>query len=117
MNVLGIRFCTVSAEAEDIANFLGQGLGLPEKRFADEGAQFSGVVFPAGKSWIEVWPVGDGMPAGTMLQVVVDDADAWAENARNNGLEPTGPMDEHGERIYYLNAPGGLPVSFQSKLS
>jgi len=56
MNVLGIRFCTVSAEAEDIANFLGQGLGLPEKRFADEGAQFSGVVFPAGESWMEVWP-------------------------------------------------------------
>jgi len=52
------------------------------------------------------------MPAGIMLQIVVDDADAWADNARKNGLEPTGPMDEHGEHIYYLNAPGGLPVSF-----
>ena len=104
MQVLGIRFCSVSAEAEEIATFLGNGLGLPGKKFTEDGAPFSGAVFPAGKSWIEVWPEAPGMPAGIMLQIVVDDADAWAENARNNGLEPTGPMDEHGERIYYLNA-------------
>ncbi len=116
MQVLGIRFCSVAAEAEDVASFLGDGLGLPGKKFSKEGAPFSGVVFPAGESWIEVWPEAPGMPAGIMLQIVVDDADAWAANARKNGLEPTGPMDEHGERIYYLNAPGGLPVSFESKL-
>jgi len=29
MQVLGIRFCSVSAEAEEVANFLGGGLGLP----------------------------------------------------------------------------------------
>jgi len=57
------------------------------------------------------------MPAGIMLQIVVDDADAWAENARKNGLEPSGPIDDHGERIYYLKAPGGLPISFQSTLA
>ena len=56
------------------------------------------------------------MPAGIMLQIVVDDADVWAGNARKNGLEPTGPIDSHGERIYYLTAPGGLPIAFQSKL-
>jgi hypothetical protein len=38
------------------------------------------------------------------------------KNARKNGLEPTGPTDDHGERVYYLIAPGGLPISFHSKL-
>ncbi len=116
MQVLGIRFCSVSAEAEEVARFLGGGLGLPERIMSDDGAPFSGAIFPAGESWVEVWPEGPGMPAGIMLQVVVDDADAWADNSRKNGLEPTGPMDAHGERIYYLKAPGGLAISFQSKL-
>lgn len=116
MEVLGIRFCSVSDDAEDLAHFLGGGLGLPERRVTEDSAPFSGAVFPAGESWVEVWPESPGMPAGIMLQIVVDDADAWAENARKNGLEPVGPTDAHGERIYYLNAPGGLPVSFQSRL-
>ena len=116
MRVLGIRFCSVSAEAEDVARFLGAGLGLPERKMTEDGAPFNGAVFPAGESWIEVWPEAPGMPAGIMLQIVVDDADAWADKARRNGLEPTGPIDAHGERIYYLKAPGGLPIAFQSKL-
>ncbi len=117
MKFLGIRFCSVSDDAEELASFLGDGFGLPERKMTEDGSPFSGAVFPAGESWIEVWPEAPGMPAGIMLQIVVDDADAWAENARNNGLEPTGPMDAHGERIYYLKPPGGLSVSFQSKLS
>lgn len=117
MQVLGIRFCSVSADAEDLAGFLGGGFGLPERKMTEDGAPFSGAVFPAGESWIEVWPETPEMPAGIMLQIVVDDADAWAENARKDGLEPSGPIDDHGERIYYLKAPGGLPISFQSKLA
>lgn len=116
MQVLGIRFCSVSDEAEEVARFLGGGLGLPERKMTEAGAAFGGAVFPAGESWIEVWPEAPGMPAGIMLQIVVDDADAWADNARKNGLETSGPMDAHGERIYYLKAPGGLPIAFQSKL-
>ena len=116
MRVLGIRFCSVSAEAEEVARFLGGGLGLPERNMSEDGAPFSGAIYPAGESWVEVWPEGPGMPAGIMLQIVVDDADAWADNARKNGLEPTGPMDAHGERIYYLKAPGELAISLQSKL-
>lgn len=115
MQVLGIRFCSVSPEAEGLADFLGNGLGLPANLFTEDGTPFSGAIFPAGESWVEVWPEAPGMPAGIMLQIVVDDADARAEKTRKNGLDPTGPMDEYGERIYYLNAPGGLPVSFQSK--
>ena len=116
MKVLGIRFCSVSPHAEELAKFLGNGIGLPQKAMQGSKAEFVGAVFPAGESWIEVWPEGPGMPGGIMLQIVVDDADAWAENARRHGLKPKGPVDAHGERIYYLQAPGGLEMSFQSKL-
>jgi len=117
MKVLGIRYCTVSKQAEAIAEFLGaDGLGLTER---DMGASdtFQGAVFPASdSSWVEVWPEMEGFSAMTMLQVVVDDADAFAAHARNNGLDPKGPMDAHGERIYMLEGPDGLQMSFQSKL-
>lgn len=118
MKFLGIRFCSVSEEAEELSKFLGEGLGLEAKKLQElaSSQEFSGAVFPAGDSWIEVWKEGPGMPKGIMLQIVVDDADAWAKRAKENGLVPQGPIDEHGERIYYLEAPGGLPVSFQSKL-
>lgn len=117
MKVLGIRFCSVSDEAEKLAGFLRNGLGLPVAPARDEAEAFQGAVFPAGESWIEIWPEAPGMTAGIMLQIVVDDADAWAERARANGLEPHGPTDAHGERIYFLQAPTGLPVTFQSKLA
>ncbi len=45
MRVLGIRFCSVSAEAEDVARFLGAGLGLPERKMTEDGAPFSGRFF------------------------------------------------------------------------
>jgi hypothetical protein len=117
MQVLGIRFCAVTPEAEALAGFLGKGLGLPEREMGDCGDGFSGAVFPAGSSWIEIWKEGPEMPAGIMLQVVVDDADAFAEHARQSGLDPSGPVDAHGERIYFIEAPSGLQVSFQSQLS
>jgi hypothetical protein len=119
MKVLGIRFCSVTPEAEEVARFLGAtGLGLPERDLSAAGIEgFPGAIFPAGEgSWIEIWKDGPGMPVGLMLQIVVDDAEAFAAHARANGLDPQGPMDAHGERIYVLKAPGGLSVSFQSAL-
>jgi hypothetical protein len=120
MKVLGIRFCCVSDEAEAIARTL-DGLGLGRMEIEGAGEErfggFPGAIFPAADgSWVEVWASGVGMPAGTMLQVVVDDADAFAEHARANGLDPQGPADAHGERIYFLPAPGGLQMTFQSRL-
>ena len=116
MEVIGIRFCSVAEEAADLAAFLSK-VGLPQRDLgATESDSFSGAVFPAGDSWVEVWQKGPDMPEGVMLQVVVDDADAFAEHARSNGLEPHGPMDAHGERIYFLQAPTGLQMSFQSAL-
>jgi hypothetical protein len=119
MQVLAIRCCHVSPEAQAIAETL-KALGLPQRSLEDvfpPGTPgFLGAIFPAGTSWVEVWPQGPGMPAGTMLQVVVDDADAFAAHARGNGLAPEGPTDAHGERIYFLKLPGGLQMSFQSAL-
>lgn len=119
MKIQSIRFCHVSAAAEDLANLLSDKLGLEQQEIpgAENAETFPGAVFPtAGDSWVEIWPEGDQMPAGTMLQMVVDDADAVAEEAKKNGLEPHGPIEAHGEKIYYVHAPGGLPMTFQSKL-
>jgi hypothetical protein len=116
MRVLGIRFCSVTAASAEFAATLGA-LGLPQKTLPSDPpseSAFIGAVFPAGDSWIELWPITPGMPSGVMLQVVVDDADAFAAHARSNGLQPKGPMDAHGERIYFLSVPGGGTMSFQS---
>jgi hypothetical protein len=120
MRVLGIRYATVAPNAEEMAGFFDQ-LGLPRMPLPNlpdvtwpEG--FAGAIFPAGDSWIEIWPEGPEMPPGTMLQIVVDDAEAFAEHARRNGLFPEGPMDAHGERIFFLKAPDGTQISFQSAL-
>jgi len=124
VKVLGIRFCKVAGaeDAKSIAALLGEnGLGLtPIDMGESEG--FSGAVFPVDEdaktgrgSWVEIWAAGEHMPEMTMLQIVVDDADAWAERARKNGVDVKGPDDAHGERIYYLEGVSGLPVAFLSK--
>jgi hypothetical protein len=116
MRVLSIRYCSVSAQAEELAEFF-RALGLQDRILGAAAAPptaFPGAVFPAGESWIEVWPQRPQMPPGVMLQVIVDDADAFAEHAVSNGLTPQGPMDAHGERIYFLKGPGELQISFQS---
>lgn len=116
MQVIGIRFCSVAEEAESLAGFL-DAVGLPQRDLgAADNNSFPGAIFPAGDSWIEIWKKGPDMPEGVMLQVIVDDADAFAGHARSNGLDPQGPMDAHGERIYFLKAPTGLQMSFQSAL-
>ncbi len=129
--VLAIRFCKVSKRdhSAQLATMLGpKGLGLtPIEMPVIEGLSgFQGEVFPVGdtdgspdamqqQSWIELWPSGDEMPEMVMLQIVVDNADKFADHARKNGLDPKGPDDAHGERIYYLEGPGGLPIAFLSK--
>jgi len=115
MEVLGIRFCAVAEEAQPMAEFFTKGLGLPERPL-DAGEGFHGAVIPAGTSWIEIWQKAADMPAGLMLQIVVDDADAVAATARKNGIDVNGPMEAHGEKIYFAVAPGGLSVSFQQVL-
>ena len=116
MKVSGIRFCAVAEEAVAMSEFFTKGLGLAERDFGD-GEEFSGCVVPAGdSSWIEIWQKGENMPVGFMLQLVVDDADAIAANARENGIDVKGPMEAHGEKIYFAVAPGGLSVSFQQVL-
>lgn len=118
MKVLAIRFCAVSEQAKSLSQFFSN-IGLTEKNLGNcpsDSNEFSGAIFPAGDSWIEIWQQAEQMPAGTMLQVVVDNADEFATHAKSNGIEPQGPFDQHGEHIYFFQAPGGLPVSIQSKL-
>ena len=116
MKLLGIRFCAVAEEAIPMAEFFTKGLGLAERDLG-AGDGFHGCVLPAGdSSWVEIWQKGENMPAGLMLQLVVDDADAVAENAKASGVEVQGPMEAHGEKIYFAVAPGGLSVSFQQVL-
>jgi len=117
MKVLGIRFCAVAEEAIPMAQFFTKGLGLPERDLGGAGDVFQGCIIPAGdSSWVEIWQKGESMPVGLMLQLVVDDADAVAANARENGIKVQGPMEAHGEKIYFAVAPGGLSVSFQEVL-
>lgn len=113
MKVLGFRFCTVSPEAPKLASFL-DALGF--ERHPLEGGGDAGAVFAAGESWLAMWPPSADMPSGMMLQVVVDDADAFAERAREQGLSPQGPTDSQNKRIYFLQAPTGLQMSIQSRL-
>jgi hypothetical protein len=115
MRVLSIRYCSVTPQAEELAEFF-RALGMQDRMNAapSSAAVFAGAIFPAGDSWVEVWPQRPQMPAGVMLQIIVDDADAFADYAVSNGLTPQGPMDAHGERIYFLKGPGELQISFQS---
>ena len=116
MKILGIRFVTVDEKSLELATLLRDGVGLPVLGEFDDGDGYDGAVFEAGDSWIEVWPVGPGMPPGIMLQIIVDNADAWAERAKRKGIEPQGPIDVHGDRCYALTAPTGLPITVQSKI-
>lgn len=124
MKVLGIRFCSVSGEAAELAEFFGR-LGLDRSEVGDSEAatngvpgetEFLGALFSTGVSGIEVWPEGPELPSGVLLQLLVDDATAFAANAKRNGLRPQGPVDAHGERIYFLQAPSGIPITIQSPL-
>lgn len=114
MKFIGMRFCSVNDSAKELADFFAESIGL-ENTAPSSGEGFSGATFPVGESRIEIWPSSDEMPAMTMLQIVVDDAEAWAEQARKNGLDIFGPTLAHGERIYGTTAPGGMPVSVQSQ--
>ncbi|MEM7080609.1 MAG: hypothetical protein AAF513_18470 [Pseudomonadota bacterium] len=110
MQVMGIRFCSVDAQSESMSAFFSA-LGLQPVDPA------SNHVFAAGNGWIETWAATEDMPAGVMLQIVVDDADEFAAHARSNQLDPQGPVEAHGEKIYFLQAPSGLNITIQSALA
>ena len=110
-----MRIANVVGNAGDVSAFFDD-LGLARMELPEEATGFEGSIHFVGESWIETWQEGDQMPPGLMIQIVVDDADEFAAHARESGLEPEGPVEAHGERIYMLTAPGGLKVSFQSSL-
>jgi len=115
MSILGIRFCNVSEQSNDDVEFFEKKLGLINSLTTSD--EFSGGVFSTQdkSSWVECWQASEQMPPGIMLQLVVEDADKFAEKAKSNGVEAYGPVDAHGERIYYIKTPSGINMSFQSK--
>lgn len=115
MKVIGLRYCMVSDDAEVLSGFLENEMALPSINPFPDSDKFGGSLVPAGDSLVEIWPTGEGMPAMTMLQIEVDDAGEWAKLARSNGCEVQGPTMAHGEEIYYVTAPSGMPISVQSK--
>lgn len=120
MTLLGIRYCSVQPadDARALAKMLGaEGWGFAETDLGIAGDAFAGAVFPAGEaSWIELWAAAPGLPEGMMLQIVVDDADRYAAQARARGIEVAGPTDAHGERIYTCRGPGGVSIAVLSAL-
>ncbi len=127
MKLLGHRLSFVGDAEQSLAlSKILSALGVPPKAVYSRQMlevddltddDFSGAVFAADEiNWVEIWAELPNVPKGFMLQLIVDDADAFAENARQNGLDPQGPVESHGERIYYLMTPIGLPISFQSIL-
>lgn len=127
MKLLGHRLSIVSEDTQSlaVAKILAS-IGLePKAIYTKEMMEsetltdqdFSGAIFAADdNNWIEIWAELPNVPKGFMLQLIVDDSDAFAAHARKNGLEPQGPVESHGERIYYVMTPIGLPISFQSKV-
>ncbi len=116
MKIIGIRFCSVSQKAKDDLDFFENKLGLTNTLGPHTG--FVGGVFPTEdqSSWVECWQASEQMPEGLMLQLVVENSDEFATNVKANGVEAYGPVDAHGERIYYIKTPSGVAMSFQSKI-
>ncbi|MDX8288815.1 hypothetical protein SLL00_03380 [Metabacillus indicus] len=112
MNVLGYRYVTVSEHSMEMADFFQNKLGIPNGR--EETADNQGGVFTAGDSQLEFWKKSDCMPESVMLQIIVDDADEFAEFASARGIKLDGPMFEEGEKIYALTAPDGMPLTIHS---
>ncbi|MEK3807107.1 hypothetical protein MHB63_11250 [Bacillus sp. FSL H8-0547] len=113
MNVLGYRYVTVSEHSMEMADFLENKLGIPNRR--KETDDHYGGVFAAGASQLEFWKKSDCMLESVMLQLIVDDADEFAEFASARGVKLDGPMFEQGEKIYALTAPDGMQVTIHSE--
>lgn len=114
MKVLGYRFCLTLTEHAPMLDFFDK-LGLSRKELPQEIVdEFPGAIYPAGDSWIEIWQAGEHMPAGTMLQIFVDDVDSFVAAGRSSGLEMSDPSEMHGEMVSFATAPNGMFVSVQS---
>lgn len=112
MKPTSIRLVLVSDAFSELEDFYVRKLGFDTEADAHG---MTGAVIDAGGSRLEVWAAGPDMPAGRMLQIVVEDVDGWADQARANGAELQGPFEAHGERMYALTAPDGMPVTVQAQ--
>ncbi|WP_226580928.1 hypothetical protein [Halobacillus litoralis] len=114
MKVLGYRYVDVSDKSDDMVDFFQNKLGI-ENAWTNTD-EYRGGIFKAGDSWLEFWHKSECMVGVTMLQIVVDDADAFADYAKKQGTDIHGPIEEHGEKMYSLTAPNGMPVTILSSI-
>ena len=114
MSVKRIRFCQVNDNNDEMVKFF-DALGLVRKSDC-EPSTVSGAIFEAGDNWLEQWQSSEEMPAGLILQLEVDDADVYASNLQEQGYELYGPMEQHGEKMYFVTAPNGLQLAVLNKL-
>ncbi|KGX93042.1 hypothetical protein N781_13295 [Pontibacillus halophilus JSM 076056 = DSM 19796] len=114
MKVLGYRHVTISDQSNEMVDFFENKLGLTNEWDNREG--YEGGIFKSGNSWLEYWQSGKALSPTIMLQLVVDDADEFAQFAKHRELDLHGPIVEHGEKIYSLTAPNGMPMTIQSTI-
>lgn len=112
MKVIGYRYVSVSESSMDMADFFENKLGIPNDWKDTEEHQ--GGVFKSGQSALEFWRKRECMPESVMLQLIVDNADEFAQFASSKGVRLDGPMIENGEKIYSLTAPDGMQVTLHS---
>ena len=111
MDIKSIRFCEVHGNSSALRETLKTAGFSPR-----EGVAGGDVFGTLGDSWIELWDQTPDMPAGIMLQIIVEDAQAWADQARERGVEIHGPFDAHGERMFMLGNSTGMQITVQSKI-
>lgn len=111
MEIKGIRFCEVHSQSAPLRDI------LKTAGFSPRSDVSGGDIFPTREnSWIELWDETPGMPAGIMLQILVDDVDIWAAQAKERGLELAGPFDQHNERMFMFSTPTGFQITVQSEI-
>ncbi|KUP05180.1 hypothetical protein Q75_13040 [Bacillus coahuilensis p1.1.43] len=114
MKIIGFRYVTVGDQCDEMVDFFQNQLGLENTYENQEG--YNGGIFKADHSWLEFWEAGENMPPMTMIQLIVENADEFASSLEGKGLELQGPFEQHGERMYSLKAPNGMPITFQSNI-
>jgi predicted enzyme related to lactoylglutathione lyase len=111
------RFLFTAKDYQASVAFYRDSLELPVDHAWDYGPTDQGTVFLAGKGMIEILARAPGTdytrPQGTSILLQVDDADRWAERAKQKGLKVLEGSTSFpwGHRILRLADPDGITVS------
>ncbi|RWZ54949.1 hypothetical protein EQV77_12550 [Halobacillus fulvus] len=59
----------------------------------------------------------EGQPKNAALEIMVDDAEAFAKMASSSGAKLYGPVIESGKKVYSILKPNRMPIKIHSPLS